>query len=165
MNGEGVAQGMRSDRFANAAPLARLPAGTIDTEGRDRLAGPATRKQPLSGLGALPVVPEQIEEFWRQHDIAVFPAFALLDPDEHALAVDRGRCEADGFGNSQSGRVTDGQNHTLLQVIPGAQEARHLILAGHDGKLLRLTARGDIVRDDPWSFECDGVEQPDSGER
>jgi hypothetical protein len=42
-------------------------------------------------MGALPVAPEHIEEFWWQHDIAVFPAFALFNPDGHALAVDRGR--------------------------------------------------------------------------
>src|ERR1700704_2003498 len=156
---------MRPDWFADTALLAHLPAGTIDAERRDRLAGPATGKQPLSGMGALPVAPEHIEEFWWQHDIAVFPAFALLDADDHALAVDRGRCEADGFGNSQSGRVTDGQNHALLQIIHGAQEARHLVLAQHDRKFLRLTAGRDVILDNPRPFEGDGVEEPERGDR
>ena len=44
MNGEGVAQGMRRDRFADAALLPHLPAGAIDGEWRDRLAGPVDRE-------------------------------------------------------------------------------------------------------------------------
>ena len=133
--------------------------------GRDRLARQATGKQPLSGMGALPIVPEHIEEFGRQHDIAVFPAFALLNPDDHALAVDRGGFEADGFGNPQTGRVTDGQDHAVLQVVHGAQEPRDFVLAQHDGKLLRLTAGGDVVLDNPGPFEGDGVEEPQRGDR
>ena len=110
-------------------------------------------------MGALPIVPEHIEQFGRQHDIAVFPAFALFNPDDHALAVDRGGREADGFGNPQTGRVTDGQNHAVLQVVHGAQETRHFFLAQHDGQLLRLTAGGDVVLDNPGPFEGDGVEE------
>ena len=47
----------------------------------------------------------------RQHDIVVFPAFALFNPDDHTLAVDRRRLEADRLGNPQAGRVTYGQDH------------------------------------------------------
>jgi len=116
-------------------------------------------------MGAFPIVPEHIKEPGRQHDIAVFPAFALFDPDDHALAVDRGRREADRFGNPQADRITDRQNHTLLQVIHGAQEARHFVLAEHNGKFLRLTARGDLVLDHPGPFEGNGVEESKRGDR
>jgi hypothetical protein len=99
MNGEGMPQGMWPDWFADTAPLAHFPASTIDAKRADRLAWPTTRKQPLAGMGALPIVSQHLEEFGRQHDIAVFPAFALFDPYDHALAVDRGWLEADRFGN------------------------------------------------------------------
>jgi hypothetical protein len=89
----------------------------------------------------------------------------LFNPDDHAFAVDRGGCEPDGFGNPQAGRVTDGQDHTLLRVVYGTQEACHFVLAQHDWKFFRLTAGGDVVRDDPWPFEGDGVEEPERGDR
>jgi hypothetical protein len=98
-------------------------------------------------------------------DIAVFPAFALLNPDDHALAVDRGGRKADGFGNSQTGRVTDGQHHPVLQVIHGTRETRHFFLAQNDGQILGLMAGGDIVLDDPGSLEGEGAEEPERGHR
>jgi hypothetical protein len=39
------------------------------------MAGAATGKQPLSGMGTLPIVPKYIEEFRRQHSIPVFATF------------------------------------------------------------------------------------------
>ena len=44
MNGERVAQRMRGDRFADAAQQPHLPAGPIDGERRDRLAGLSDRE-------------------------------------------------------------------------------------------------------------------------
>ena len=156
---------MWRDRLTDATPLPHLPAGEIDAERRDRLAGPATGKQPLPGMGALPIVPEHIEELWWQHDIAVFPALALFNPNDHAFAVDRGGFETNGFRNSQAGCVTDRQNRTLLEVIHGTQEARYFVLAQHDRKLLGLPAGRNVVLDNPGPFEGDGVEEPKRGDR
>ena len=78
------------------------------------------------------------------------------------LSIARG-FEADGFGNPQTGRITDGQDHAMLQVVHGAQEARDFVLAHHDGKLFRLTAGGNIVLDSPWPLEGDGVEKSERG--
>jgi hypothetical protein len=164
MNRERVAQRMRGNRF-DAAQQPHLPAGPIDGERRERPGGLAAGKQPLSGTGTLPIVPEDVEELGRQHYIAVPAAFALFDPDDHALAVDGAGLEADRFGNPQTGRVTDGQDHPVLQVVDGAEETRDLFLAQHDWKLLRLTAGGDIVLDSPWPLEGDGVEKPEGGNR
>jgi transposase len=115
-------------------------------------------------MGALPIVPEHSEEFGWQHDIAIFPTFALFNPDDHALAVDRGGFEADGFGNPQTGRVTHGQDHAVLQIVHRTQETRDFVLAQDDRELLRLTAGGDVVFDDPRPFEGDGEEKPERGD-
>ena len=48
----------------------------------------------------------------------------------------------------------------MLQVVDGAEETRDLFLAQHNGKLLRLTAGGDVVLDNPGPFERDGKEKP-----
>jgi hypothetical protein len=116
-------------------------------------------------MGALPIVPHYIEKLGRQHDIAVLAAFALFDPDDHALAVDGARLEADRFGNPQTRRVTDGQDHLVLQIVDGTKESRNLFLAQHDRKLFRLTAGGNIVPDNPRPFEADGEEEAERRHR
>ena len=112
----------------------------------------------------LPVVPQQREQTGRQHHVAVFAALALLDPDDHTPAVDGAGSEPDGFGDPQTCRVTDGQNHAVLQFVDGREEARHFLLAQHDGQLLRLLARRDVVLDSPETLQCDGVEEPQGGD-
>ena len=136
VNRERVAQRMRRNRLADAALQAHFPTGAIDGGWSDRLAGPITGKQPLSGMGILPIVPtsrcpttaapirmgilpivpEHRQQFGRQHDIAIFVALALVDPNDHALATDRSGLEADGFGDSQTGGVTDGPKAVRLQA-------------------------------------------------
>jgi hypothetical protein len=130
-----------------------------DGERRDWLVRPVTGKQPLFGVGMLPIVAELDRQFGRQHDIAIFVAFALINPDQHVLAVNRSRLEADGLGDLQTGRVTDGQNHAMLQVVHGAQVARHFVLAQYDRKLFCLAAGGDVVLDNPVTLGRDGVEK------
>jgi hypothetical protein len=39
---------------------------------------------------------------WRQHHVAVFAAFALLDADHHALAVDVADLERDHLGGARA---------------------------------------------------------------
>ena len=138
VNRERVAQRMRRNRLADAALQAHFPTGAIDGGWSDRLAGPITGKQPLSGMGILPIVPkhrrcpqpppllsrmgilpivpEHRQQFGRQHDIAIFVALALVDPNDHALAIDRSGLEADGFGDLQTGGVTDGPKAVRLQA-------------------------------------------------
>ena len=40
-----------------------------------------------------------------EHDVTVLAAFALLDADDHALAVNVGDLERDDFGGAQAGAV------------------------------------------------------------
>jgi hypothetical protein len=51
-------------------------------------------------------------------------ALALVNPNDHALAIDGAGLEADGFGDPQTGRVTDGQKHAVLKIVHSAEEAR-----------------------------------------
>ena len=53
----------------------------------------------------------------------------------------------------------------MLQVVDGAEETRDLFLAQHNGKLLRLTASGDVILDNPGAFERDGEEEPERRDR
>jgi len=65
------------------------------------------------------------------------------------VGVDGVGRKADGFGDSQTGRVTDGEDHAVLQIVDGRKEACHLVLAHHHGRPLRLLASGDVVLDKP----------------
>jgi hypothetical protein len=134
-------------------------------ERRNRLADAITGKQPFSGMGALPIVPKHRQQFGRQHDIAVFMAFALINPDDHALAINRSGLKANGFGYPQAGRITHRQDHSVLQVVDGAQKAPDFVLAQNDRKLLRFTAGGNIILDNPRPLEGDGIEKSQGGDR
>ena len=99
VNSKGVTQGVRRHRFADTALQPYLATDAVDGGCRDRVAGAVTGKQPVSGMGTLPIVPEHGQQFGRQHDIAIFVAFALVNPNDHALAIDRSGLEADGLGD------------------------------------------------------------------
>ena len=158
--GEGVPQRMRRNRFADPALRPHLATGAVDGERMHRPVGSVTREQPCAGPSALPIVAQQFEQSGRQHHIAVFATLTLLDPDDHAPAVDGVGLEADGFGDSQTGRVTDSQDHAVLQIVHSGKEARHLVLAHHHGQLLGLLASRDVVLNNPRTLEGDGVEEP-----
>ena len=53
----------------------------------------------------------------------------------------------------------------MLKVVDGAQEARDFVPAQHNGKLLCLTAGGDVVLDNPGPFEGGVVETLERGDR
>ena len=89
-------------------------AGVLDGKRRDRLPGQVAGEQPLLRSGDAPVVAQDVQQLGREHDVAVLPPFALLDADDHALAVDRRRRQADCLGNPQTRGVADGQDDAVL---------------------------------------------------
>ena len=66
----------------------------------DRVAGVGAREEPLLRARSLPVAAQDIQQLGREHHIPVLAAFALLDADNHPLAVDGGRLQANGFRNA-----------------------------------------------------------------
>jgi hypothetical protein len=56
------------------------------------------------------------EQLRREHHVAVPTAFALLDADCHAAAVDVGDLDAGGLGGTQPRRICRGQRGTGLQA-------------------------------------------------
>src|SRR5208283_2993497 len=53
-----------------------------------------------------------------------------LHADDHPLAVDRRWRQADRFGDTQAGRVADGQDGAMLPAVDGVEEPGDLVLAG-----------------------------------
>jgi len=71
-----------------------------------RLRRIAAREQPALRSCRLPPGAQQFEQMWRQHHVTVFTAFALLDADDHALAVDVADLERDQLGGAQTRAVS-----------------------------------------------------------
>ncbi len=46
------------------------------------------RQEDAAPLAFAPPQPQQLEELGREHGVTVLAPFALLDADQHALAVD-----------------------------------------------------------------------------
>src|SRR5579864_4319943 len=94
---KGVAQRMRGDRLTKASETMCLLACVFDSLSRDRLARVSTGEQPLLRVHGLPVAAQDVQQLRREHDVAILAAFALLDADDHAPAVDGGGLQANGF--------------------------------------------------------------------
>ena len=87
------------------------------------------------------------EQLRRQHDVAVLAALAVLDPDQHAAAVDIGDLEANHLGHPQPGGVGGRQRGAGLQARHRLEKAHDLISAQHHRQLARLAGVGDPLRD------------------
>jgi hypothetical protein len=73
-------------------------------------------------------------------------AFAALNLDDHALAVDVGRLEDNDFGQPQAGRIGRGQCHPRLETGNGFQKANDFFAAEHSRQLARLAGMDDPFR-------------------
>jgi hypothetical protein len=94
--------------------------GAVELTGRERLDRVATRKQPAArqqhaAASALhPPITQQLKQLRRQHGIAIFASFALLDPQQHALGVDVADLERDHLGDAQPGAVGGSECRLVL---------------------------------------------------
>jgi hypothetical protein len=94
MRGEAVAQRMRPNPLVDARCPRRLDDDPVQLSGADRLACMLAWKQPALGMHHallptdLPPLAQQGEHIRREHGVAILPAFAAFDPEQHALAVD-----------------------------------------------------------------------------
>ncbi len=96
--------------------------GAVELTGRERFDRVATRKQPAprqqhtAAPALCPPLAQQFEQLRRQHGVAVFAAFALLDPQQHAFGVDIADLERDHLGDAQPGAVGGAQRRLVLRA-------------------------------------------------
>src|SRR5262249_6706471 len=88
VSGEAVPQGIQRDAIVDLRHLGGGVTGTIELARGHRLRRIAAGEQPAPRPRRLPPGSQQVEQVWREHDAMVLAAFALLDVDDHALAVD-----------------------------------------------------------------------------
>src|ERR1039458_5406086 len=94
VSGKGVSQTVWGNAFAEAATLPGLAAGGLHGTGGEMQMGAPGRKQPW-GAGAqnAEVGAEDFQQARGEHGVTVLAALAVLDAQEHALAVDIGGLE------------------------------------------------------------------------
>src|SRR5208282_4753943 len=165
MNRKRMAQGVRRDRLGDTGLTPHGSADVLHGGSRNRLAGQVAGKQPLLWSNCTIVVPQDVQQPGRQHDVAIFPPFALLDADGHALIVDRRGRQANRLRNAQTRGVADGEDHAVLEVLDSVEKPDDLFRAHHDRKRLWPAAGRDDVIDVPSALQRDVVEKTNGGDR
>src|SRR6202048_5220033 len=99
MGGKAVPQGMNTDALGNTGTCRRQANEPVELA-RTHMLPAVARKQPgLAGSHPsllarhAPPVAQQLKKVRRENDIPVLLALALLDPDDHAVAVDVGELQ------------------------------------------------------------------------
>ena len=72
---------------------------------------------------------EFVEQFWAEHHVPVFAAFATLDVDDHALAVDVADFQVCQLGTPDSGGVERHQQCAMERSASCIDESRNFFLA------------------------------------
>src|SRR5271165_2405660 len=80
---------MRMNRFGDAGLPRRLPASLENAIGSDGAARVPAWEEPVGGPLPTPVRGESLPERLRQHDLPVFVAFAVANPDHGSLRSGR----------------------------------------------------------------------------
>jgi len=94
--------------------------------------------------------------------VAVFAAFALLDANDHAFAVDVADLERDHLGGAQTRSVGHAQRCLVLEPRRGIEQPRHFLRAENDQQLAGLVEERRVL-DDVGAPERDPEEEPQRG--
>jgi hypothetical protein len=98
--GVSVPQGVRRDALVDFGHLGCGVAATIELACGHRLRRIAARKPPALRSRGLPPRTQQVEQVRGQHHVTVLAALALLDADQHSLAVDVADLERDDLAGA-----------------------------------------------------------------
>ena len=155
MGREAVAKRMQRDRLAQRRGSRGLLEQPAELTRGQRLMITATWKQPAlfrraarveRGPPRLPPLPQQLENFRRQHHVPVLAALRLHDADNHLLAVDVARSQPHHLAGPQP--ATIGQVSIVRAFRLVAMVRTRLTSSGLStgGSLLRLLDVPDLGR-------------------
>ena len=165
VTGEGVAQRMGCDGFRNLRNQTSFPALQLNRQLTDVFAWKLAREEPIFRILDEPPGTQDLKQFGRQHRVAIFLPFALLDPNDHAFAVDGGRGKGDGLGDTEPGGIARGQDDAMLSAPDAVQKVKDLLRAKDDGQPLRLLWGGNHLIHRPTPFESDLVQETERRHR
>jgi hypothetical protein len=87
----------------------------------------------------------------------------LLDPNDHALAIDIGRSQTNGLGDAQASGVAGGQNRAMLEARYAIQEVQNFFRTEHYRQFLGLLGHRDYIFEGPGLMQGDLVKKTQSG--
>src|SRR3954462_6216815 len=164
MSSKAVAQGMDGDRLIEFGRRPRDAAGGLQYARIERPAVILAGKQPMRRSCFPPVGAQYNEELRRQHDVAVAAALALVDPDQHAAAVDIAEFQAHHFRYAQPGGIGGHQRGAMLEVRHRPRKPQQLLSAQDDWQLPALACIGKAL-DQRGAAEPDAVEEAKGADR
>jgi hypothetical protein len=118
-----MAQGMERNALGDSG-LASGPM-TDDAEltlrhGFDRV---LSGKKPALRPPDPPPVAQKLQQLGRKHRMSGFAALAILDPQQHALAVDVRHLQRDDLGDTQAGAIGDAERRLVSDARHSFEEA------------------------------------------
>src|ERR1044071_3636728 len=116
VRGEAVPQRMSGDALGEAA-LGHDPVQyALDRAGRDAPTWDGSREQEgPQGMCGLPVRPQDLKQALAEHHVAILRSLALVNVDEHALAVDGGGLQRARLRNAEPGAVGRRKDRASLE--------------------------------------------------
>lgn len=114
--------------------------GAVELARREGVDLGLARKQSALGPRLAPVLAQWVQQSRRQHDLPVLPPLALLDMDQHLVAIDIAELEIAGFRCSDPGPIGNAERRPVLQPRSrrDPQQCCYFLGAEHHGKLARL---------------------------
>src|SRR4051812_27783344 len=88
MSGEAVTKRMNPHTLAQPRGFLGVPASLLNRARGDRSIRRIAREEELGRASRSPVLAEDREQAWREHDVAVLLSLGLADADDHPPAVD-----------------------------------------------------------------------------
>jgi hypothetical protein len=140
-----------------------LPGRQLHRTPGDMPTGDIAGEEPRFGFCHPPPLPQDFQQLGRKHYVPVFLPLALLDADDHTLAIDVGRCQLDDLRDSQPGGVAGREDRAVLGAGHAAEKAPDLFRAENDGQFLGLLGGGNDVFHAPILVQGDFVEEAQGG--
>jgi len=156
--------GVGRHALLDAGGFRRLVDGAVELPRRQRLKAIATREKPAMGqhdapaLALAPPQPKQLQQLWRQHRVAVLAALPLLDPDQHARAVNVIDLEGGHLRYAQSGAIGGAERGFVLRARRRLEQPPDLLGAQNDWELAGMTGKHEPPRQ-VWPINCHGEEE------
>jgi hypothetical protein len=120
---------MRRNRLAYARELVGFLAGLLHRVFADVPTGDVAGKQPVAGFVHSPPSAQDLQQSGREHYVTILLAFALVDMDDHALAIDVGGFQTYRLGDAQTSSVAGSQDCAVLGAVDAAEKLQDLLRA------------------------------------
>ena len=145
---EAVSKQMRGNTISDASPLTRLVHRLPHDLRSDGYICPPvvhrTRKQIGLGPHPTPVLTQSLQQLGAQQNIPVAAALALVDMNDHALAIDIGDLEMAQFRAAYAGCLKRHHHGAAHQVLGCIDQPLHLFWTKYSGQLPGALRKGDM---------------------